>query len=137
VFRATTATLYAIIVFSMGFILGTVRVLLLVPGLGETIAVIVEAPVILTASWFVCRWCVRLSVRRTVAARSLMGLVALLVLMAAEIGMGALLGRSLVDQLATYGSLAGAIGLAGQVIFAMFPVIQVWGRKSRVRALIG
>lgn len=37
-------------------------------------------------------------------------------------------GRSLADQLATYGSLAGSIGLAAQVLFAMFPVIQIWRR---------
>ena len=55
-----------------------------------------------------------------------MGLVALLVLMSAEFGLGAVLSRSLVDQLAEYGSAAGAIGLAGQVIFAIFPVVQVW-----------
>jgi hypothetical protein len=57
-----------------------------------------------------------------------MGLVAFLVLMSAEAGLGAVLGRSLVDQLATYGSLAGAIGLAAQVILAMFPVFQAWRR---------
>ena len=45
--------LYAIIVFVIGFIFGTIRVLLLVPRLGETNAVIVEAPIILAASWFV------------------------------------------------------------------------------------
>ena len=51
--------------------------------------------------------------------------------MSAEIGLGAVLGRSLVDQLATYGSLAGAIGLAAQVIFAMFPVFQGGGGRPR------
>ena len=129
-FQATKAgALYAIVVFSIGFILGTIRVLLLTPRLGETTAVIIEAPIMLAASWFVCRWCVkRLNVTRTVMARSLMGLVAFLVLMSAEIGLGAVLGRSLVDQLATYASLAGTIGLAAQVIFAIFPVIQVWRR---------
>jgi hypothetical protein len=81
---------------------------------------------ILAASWFVCRWWAdRLDVTRTVPARSL---VAFLVLMSAEAGLGAVLGRSLVDQLATYGSLAGAIGLAAQVILAMFPVFQGWRR---------
>jgi hypothetical protein len=130
VFRATKAgALYAVIVFLVGFILGTIRVLLLAPRLGETTAVILEAPIILTASWFVCRWCVgRLDVGRAVPARSLMGSVAFMVLMSAEICMGAVFGRSLVDQLAAYGSPAGAIGLAAQVIFAIFPVSQVWRR---------
>ena len=84
---------------------------------------------ILLASWFVCRWWAdRLDVTRTVPARSLMGMLAFLVLMSAETGLGAVLGRSLVDQLATYGSLAGVIGLAAQVILAMFPVFQGWRR---------
>jgi hypothetical protein len=128
VFRATEAgALYAIIVFLIGFIVGTIRVLLLAPRLGETTAVIVEAPIKLAASWFVCRWCVdRVNVRRTVPVGSLMGLVAFVVLMSAEVGLGAVLGRSLGDQLAAYGSLAGGIGLAAQVIFAIFPVTQVW-----------
>jgi hypothetical protein len=130
VFRATEAgAIYAIVVFLIGFILGTIRVLLFAPRLGETTAVIIEAPIMLGASWFVCRWCVdELDVGRTVAARLLMGLVAFLVLMSAEVGLGAVFGRSIVDQLASYGSLSGAIGLAAQVIFAMFPVIQVWQR---------
>jgi hypothetical protein len=86
----------------------------------------------LAASWFVCRWCVdRLDVRRTVAARSLMGLGAFMVLMSAEVGLGPVLGRSLADQLAAYKSPSGAIGLTAQVIFAMFPVIQVWPRFGK------
>ena len=127
-FRATKAgALYAIIVFLIGFILGTIRVLLVAPRLGETMAVIIEAPIMLAASWFVCRWCVdRLDIAALVPAGSLMGLVAFLVLMSAEFGLGAVLGRSLVDQVAAYGSLAGAIGLAAQVIFATFPVILRW-----------
>jgi hypothetical protein len=44
----------------------------------------------------------------------------------AEVGLGAVLGRSLLDQLAAYKSLPGVIGLGAQVIFAMFPVIQIW-----------
>jgi hypothetical protein len=92
---------------------------------GQAAAVVVEAPIILTASWFVCRWCVdRLDVRRTVPALSFMGLVAFLALMSAEFGLGAVFGRPLVDQLATYGTRPGAIGLAAQVIFAAFLVIQ-------------
>jgi hypothetical protein len=126
-FRATKAgALYAIIVFLIGFMLGTIRVLLVAARLGETTAVSIEAPTMLAASWFVCRWCVaRLDVAATVPVRSLMGLVAFLVLMSAEMGLGVVLGRSLADQLANYGSPAGAIGIAAEVIFATFPVIQI------------
>jgi hypothetical protein len=86
----------------------------------------------LAASWFVCRWCVdRLDVRRTVPARLLMGLVAFLVLMSAEVELGIVLDRSIVDQLAMYKSPSGAIGLAAQVIFAIFPVLQVWRRFGK------
>jgi hypothetical protein len=128
VFRATEAgAFYAIIVFVIGFILGTIRVLLLAPRLGETTAVIIEAPIMLAASWFVCHWCVdRLDVRRTASTRSLMGSVAFVVLMAAEVGLGAAFGRLLADQLAAYKSPPGAIGLTAQLIFAVFPFIQVW-----------
>jgi hypothetical protein len=133
VFPTTKAgALYAIIVFLIGFILGTIRVLLVAPRLGETTAVILEAPMMLAASWFVCRWCVdRLDVRRTVPARLLMGLVAFLVLMSAEVELGVVLDRSIIDQLAMYKSASGAIGLAAQVIFAIFPVIQVWRRFGK------
>jgi hypothetical protein len=92
---------------------------------------IVEAPIMLAGSWFVYRWCVdRLDVNRTVPARSLMGLVAFLVLMSAEVGLGAVFGRSMAEQLAAYGSLAGAIGLGAQVIFAIFPVFRSGGLAS-------
>jgi len=54
-----------------------------------------------------------------------MGLAAFLVLMSAEFGLGAVLGRSLLDQVTSYGSSAGA-KFAAQMAFAIFPVIQVW-----------
>src|SRR5207248_9884137 len=50
------------------------RVLLVAPHFGETLAVSLEAPVMLIASWFVSRWCLDwLDVPRTVEARSLNG----------------------------------------------------------------
>jgi hypothetical protein len=122
--------LYALIVFLAGFIFGTIRVLLLAPRLGETAAVILETPVMLAASWFVCRWCVgRVDVPRTVPVRSAMGTVAFAVLMAAEFGLaGLVFGRSLDEQLAGYGAAPGAIGLAAQFVFAVFPIVQFWRR---------
>jgi hypothetical protein len=60
-----------------------------------------------------------------------MGLVAFVVLMSAEMGLGAVLGRSLLDQVAAHRSPSGAIGLAAQVVFAMFPVVQVRRRFGK------
>jgi hypothetical protein len=54
-----------------------------------------------------------------------MGLVGFLVLMSAEVALGTVLGRSLVDQVAAYKSTPGAIGLSAQMVFAVLPVIQV------------
>ena len=72
--------IYALIVFLIGFIFGTVRVLLLIPQVGETVAVSLEAPVMLIASWFVSRWCLDwLDVPRRVGARAVMGAVAITV----------------------------------------------------------
>jgi len=87
--RAVEAgVIYALIVFLCGFALGALRVLLIVPRIGETAAVSLEAPLILTASWFASRWCVdRFNVRRMVFVRSMMGAVAFAMLMALEIGL--------------------------------------------------
>lgn len=69
----------------------------------------------------------RADVARTVPTRSLMGLVAFLVLMSAEVGLGVVLGRSLGDQLAAFKLSPGAIGLGAQVIFAISG-LQGWRR---------
>jgi hypothetical protein len=122
--------LYALAVFLIGFIFGTIRVLLLAPRLGETAAVSLETPLMLIASWFVCHWCVdRLDVPRSVPTRSLMGVVALAVLVSAEFILAVLVfGRSTAQFFATYASVPGAIGLAAQIVFATFPVVQIWRR---------
>jgi hypothetical protein len=120
--------LYALIVFGVGFVLGTIRVLLKIPHIGETAAVLVEAPIMLAASWYVCRWSVRrLDVPRSVPSRFIMGAVAFVTLMLEELALAVLVFcRSPAEQFGAYVTGAGAIGFAAQVIFAVFPVIQVW-----------
>ena len=46
---------YFAIVFALGFVLGLVRVPFLVPRVGETTAVLIELPIILTLAWLTCR----------------------------------------------------------------------------------
>jgi hypothetical protein len=118
--------LYAVIVFVVGFGLGTIRVLLLVPRLGATIAVLLEAPLILLASWVVSRWCMdRYRVRVDVGARVLVAVVAFGTLMFAELGVSLIVfGNTIAQHLAGYRSVAGVIGLAAQICFASFPLVQ-------------
>ena len=45
---------YFLAVFAIGFLLGTIRILWITPWLGDGAAVLLELPVILTASWLLC-----------------------------------------------------------------------------------
>lgn len=118
---------YFALVFVVGFALGTIRVLFLIPAVGETPAVLVETPIMLTISWIVCRLIVRrFAVPPVIRDRAVMGGFAFALLMIAEIAVAWLLGRRSVSAyLAHYVTLAGAIGLAGQLAFAAFPLLQL------------
>jgi hypothetical protein len=125
--RAALAGLaYFGVVFATGFGLGTIRVLVLAPTLGEIAAVLIELPIILVVSWVACRWLItRFDVQNLVSARLVMGGIALAVLLFAEIGVSVFgFGRSLSAHLEQYRQLPVLIGLAGQVAFASFPIIQ-------------
>lgn len=125
VLRAAAA--YFALAFALGFLLGTLRVLLLVPRLGELASVAVELPLMLTASWFFCRWLLgRFAVPAHPGPRIAMGALAFAMLMAAEVGLSVVLfDRSLGDYAATFASAAGSLGLAGQLAFAAFPALQL------------
>lgn len=116
---------YAGIVFAIGFVLGTIRVLVLAPRLGETIAVFVEMPIILTASYFLARWVVqRWQVERTLTARLAMGLAAFAFLMVCELIVSlALFGNTLTGHIAGYARPQAWPGLASQVFFAAIPAL--------------
>ncbi len=114
------------VVFAVGFALGTLRVMVLLPRLGAALAVGLELPIMLALSWFACRWLIaRFDVPATLVARLVMGTVAFVILMAAELGVSTLaLGRSLSAHLDHYRELSAMLGLAGQIAFAMFPIMQ-------------
>ncbi|MEQ9814759.1 MAG: hypothetical protein RLO50_18425 [Azospirillaceae bacterium] len=117
---------YFALVFVAGFALGLARVLVLAPVLGETAAVVIELPVILTAAWLACGWLVRrLHVPRRWPSRVWMGGVAFTLLMAAEALLGTLgQGAGLAAHIEGYAQTPRLIGLGGQVLFALFPLIR-------------
>jgi hypothetical protein len=115
------------IVFCAGFVLGSVRVLEVAPRIGALFAVLLETPVILGVSCIACRACTRwFRVPRRLSARACMGGIAFALLMCAEIGLATFLFRQpAMAYLASFASPAGALGLAGQIAFAMLPVLQM------------
>lgn len=118
--------LYAFGMFAIGFAMGGVRLLFLVPLLGELFAVVIELPIMLGFSWVLCgRALQKWEVSTHLGDRAVMGVSAFCFLMSAEITLGIFaFGNSFGDLLARWGSAAGATGLAGQIAFALFPLIR-------------
>ncbi len=118
---------YFAIVFAAGFLLGTVRILAGAPLLGETLAVVIELPVMLAISWSACDWLIaRFAVPRTLLVRFAMGGVAFALLAIAEICVSVFgLGRTIGEHFENYLAAHAIIGLLGQFAFALFPVIQM------------
>jgi hypothetical protein len=109
-------------VFAVGFALGTIRTLWLVPRVGELVAVTIEMPIILVASWW---WCSRLLLARQPlgpAGRAVMGGSAFAWLMLAELALGQALGRTPTQHFAAMVTPVGLLGLAGQLGFAAMPM---------------
>ncbi len=124
IFKAGAA--YFAIVFSFGFILGTVRVLAVIPRIGEFAATLLELPLILTASWFVSGWLIRrMHIAPDTASRLLMGMVAFGITMLAEPLLGLSFGQSLTEQWEALLRPAGLAGLAGQALFGLMPWIRL------------
>jgi hypothetical protein len=118
-------------VFAIGFALGTVRVLMLAPRVGTLRAMILETPVILTASWILCGWTVRrFAVPAFAGHRLAMGGVAFVLLISAEVLLSLAIGRGPAAYFASFGTAEGALGLAGQAVFALFPWIRTWTSGS-------
>jgi hypothetical protein len=118
---------YFVVAFGFGFLLGTFRILVIVPVVGEISAVLLEMPVMLAISWVSSRWIIgRFGVPPTLAPRVVMGGLAFALLMFAELGLSIFgFGRTFAEHLASYCQLASIIGLLGQAAFASFPAIQL------------
>jgi hypothetical protein len=122
----TAGALYFALVFAAGFALGTLRVVVLAPRVGALGAVAVELPIILALSWFACGFIVaRLRVPPRFDARVEMGGVALALLLFTEFALAAAFGDGSLSFAQSWLTAEGALGLAGQILFAAFPVLRL------------
>jgi hypothetical protein len=111
-------------VFAFAFVTGVVRTLWLTPAWGATQAVIVEVPFILTFSWVVARRVARRHALRTNLARAKAGAFAFIILMGAELALAKLLNdQSPAQWASSLVVVPGVIGLAGQIGFAVMPMV--------------
>lgn len=122
---------YFALVFGAGFVLGALRVAILVPRFGERTSELSEMPlmfaVIVTAARFVMR---RTAVPLSVAARLGIGLLALGLLLAAELLLAVVLqDRSIADYVASRDRVSGSVYLAMLALFALMPAFV--GRTGR------
>jgi hypothetical protein len=116
---------YFALVFGAGFVLGSIRVPILVPRLGERLAELIEMPfmfvVILVSARFVIK---RFSLPADVPAGLGAGFLALGMLVAAEISLAVLLqNRTLGEYVASRDPVSGSVYLAMLALFAVMPLI--------------
>ena len=118
--------LYFALVFALGFAFGVVRQTLVIPRVGELAAVLLEVPMLLALAWPICRRVVRrCAVPRALPDRLVMALVAFGLLMLAELLLAVTLaGQTPAQHWARYAELPVQIGLAGQILFALIPLLQ-------------
>lgn len=124
---------YFAAVYSIGFVLGVVRNIAIQPRLGEVLAVLIELPLILVAAWIISdRLVTRFDLADELTSRTLMGFSAFGLLMLAELVVSVwVLGNSAGEYLGHYRTAAGGLGLAGQLLFALFPALQLARGRQR------
>jgi hypothetical protein len=122
---AAAAALYFAIVFSVGFLLGPIRVLWLEPRVGPVLAALSEAPFLLAAMVVAARWVPRLvKLQQSPMSLALTGVGALVLQQLADFAVGiGLRGMSLSEQLGNFATGAGMVYAALLVGFAVMPLL--------------
>jgi hypothetical protein len=136
---ARAACLYFVTVFGAGFVLGFLRVLLLVPRVGVRAAELIEMPMMILATVLAARWVVLYLGGTSVRSSPLrVGILALGLLMAAEIGLGNLRGLPLSEYITGRDPVSGTAYFGALALFALMPVLVARGsaRRSPTKGLI-
>ena len=116
---------YGLFAFGLGFVLGTVRVLLIVPFLGDGLAVVLELPLMLAACWWAAGWIVRRFQLRKRKPAIAVGLIALAIVLLGEAAVGVgLMGLTPAGWLAEFAKPTPQLGLAAQLLAAAMPLLR-------------
>ncbi|GHA03230.1 hypothetical protein GCM10008090_10280 [Arenicella chitinivorans] len=117
------AAIYFIVVFSFGFVLGTIRVLLLVPNLGEQTAELIEAPFMVLVSFMAACFIRNLSKEKLNSNDLLLvGFLALGYLLAVELSVVLWVRELSVSEFVqSRYSIAGIAYLVSLILYSLFP----------------
>lgn len=124
------ALTYFALVFGAGFVLGPIRILLIVPRIGERNAELLEAPLMLLVILVAARWVVRkFQLPSATVNRLLMGLLALTLGLLFEFTLVLKLrGLTLTEYFHTRDTVSGTVYYVTLGLFAVMPLIV--GRKA-------
>ena len=117
--------LYFALVFGAGFVLGTIRVLWVIPRLGVRTAELMEAPLMLGVTVAVARWVARrLRLPSSATARLGVGFTGLGFLLIAELGVALRLrGLTIREYVASRDPVSGSVYLVLLLLFALMPLL--------------
>lgn len=117
------AVIYFLLVFGTGFVLGTIRVLLVVPLLGERTAELLEMPLMLIAIVVAAHWVNRRLLSHTGSSTTLsIGLIAMGLVLTADLVVGvALRGMSPGEALFHRDPVSGTAYYLSLLLFAAMP----------------
>jgi predicted Kef-type K+ transport protein len=117
--------IYFGLVFAAGFLLGALRVLLVVPLVGGRIAELAEMPIMLLVVYLAARWVTRRFARPYVAAQRLaIGLSALGLLLLLEFTLVLRLrGMTIEDYVESFDPVSGTAYWIAQGLFAVMPLL--------------
>jgi hypothetical protein len=112
------------VMFALGFLLGPLREVVLAPRFGPVVAILIEAVPMVAAMVLLAPWVARrFRVPRDAGSRLVMGGLGLLLLVAAETGLDALL-RGRVMWAERFTTPDGLIGLALLLLFGVMPLLR-------------
>ena len=127
-----TAVLYFLLVFGAGFVLGTGRILLIVPLVGERVAELLEMPLMLAVIVAAARWVVRHKLDGRQSSALSVGFVAIGFVLLADLAVGIWLrGMSATEVFLNRDPVSGAAYYAALLFFAVMPTIIVRLRQTQ------
>ena len=117
--------IYFLLVFGAGFVLGTIRVLLIVPLVDDRAAELLEMPLMLLATVLAARWITRrFPEPRNHTARLAIGGIGLGLMLAGELAVGiGLLGMTAAEVMLNRDPVSGTAYYVSLLLFAAMPWI--------------